>query len=146
MPRLWARTVDFQTLAVGDQLPIMVKWETVDSIRRLVAKYGPADQCYQPETDDLIPEDQAVAVPEGALAGYVTELLGKAFPVDSITAEGSALEVDPLEPINADDTISVFGEVVAKREDGGLRLVECRVVIEKESGQNVATVRAVVSL
>lgn len=147
MPRLWAMTVDFQTVAIGDQLPILVKWETADSIRRLVAKYEPADQN---EVDiDLIPEEPAVpapAVPVAALAGYVTELLKKAFPVASITAEGSELAVDALEPIDAGDTISVLGEVVGKWEDGELRLVECRVVIEKESGQTAATARAVVSL
>ena len=56
------------------------------------------------------------------------------------------MEFDLVKPINAGDTVSVFGEVVGKQENDGLRLVECRIVIEKETGGIAATAYAVVSL
>ena len=142
MARLWSMTVDYLTVSVGDQLPILVKWETSDSIRRLVAKYE-----LTTERDDESGElSENLATPAPAIVGYVTELLQKAFPIDSVTAEGSSLEFDLVKPINAGDTVSVFGEVVGKQENDGLRLVECRIVIEKETGGIAATAYAVVSL
>ena len=43
------------------------------------------------------------------------------------------------------DVISFSGSVVDKREEGGLRLVECRVRVENEQEQVVARVIATVS-
>ncbi len=139
MPRLWAKTVDYQTVSVGDQLPILVKWETSESIRRLAAQFG---------TDELTEmAEEGLAVPVLAFVTYVNAVLEKAFPRDRVTAEGSSVEVEFLQQILADETISISGEVVDKREETGLRLVECRVVIEKEENREVAaTARAVVSL
>ena len=38
MPTLWAMTVSFQSINPGDRLPIVVKWETVESIQRFNAR------------------------------------------------------------------------------------------------------------
>ncbi len=56
MARLWAMTTTFGSVNVGDQLPILVKWETQETI----------------------------ATP--ALVAYMAELLEKAFPIPSATA------------------------------------------------------------
>ena len=149
MPRLWAKTVDYQTVSVGDQLPILIRWETSESIRRLAAQFGAASDREGNEADiygdDPAAED--LALPGPAVTAYVTTVLEKAFPRDRVTAEGSSVEVEFLQQILADETISISGEVVGKREEAGLRLVECRVVIEKEKNREVAaTARAVVSL
>ena len=32
MPRLWAKTVTYDSVSVGDQLPILAKWETEETI------------------------------------------------------------------------------------------------------------------
>ena len=32
MPRLWAKTVSFDSISLGDELPILVKWETEETI------------------------------------------------------------------------------------------------------------------
>ena len=37
MARLWARTTTFDSVNVGDELPILVKWETADTIARFAA-------------------------------------------------------------------------------------------------------------
>lgn len=149
MARLWAQTVDYLTVSVGDQLPILIRWETPESIRRLAAQFGAAADREGNEADvygdELAAED--LALPGPAVTAYVTEALEKAFPRDRLTAEGSRVEVEFQKPILADETISISGEVVGKREESGLRLVECRIVIEKEENREVAaTARAVVSL
>ena len=154
MARLWAQTVDYLTVSVGDQLPILIRWETSESIRRLAAQFGAASdrEGNEPDVneadvygDELAAED--LALPGPAVTAYVTEALEKAFPRDRLTAEGSSVEVEFQKPILADETISISGEVVGKREESGLRLVECRIVIEKEENREVAaTARAVVSL
>ena len=135
MPRLWAMTVDFEKVAVGDDLPILVKWETPESISRFPS----------PDTaEDEIP-DPPESVPMEALTSYVNELLGRGFPAPSITGPGSSLSIDLLRPIPLGDTVSITGEVVNKWEEEARRLVECRVVIETDDGQPAATARAVVS-
>ena len=134
MPTLWAKTVEFDNIAVGDQLPILVKWETEHTIRRFAA---PEDQ------DESGPPD---TLPQAALSAYVTEVLEKAFPPERLIAEGSGFEITPVQPVALGDTTGIYGRVVGKREENGRRLVECDILIEVDGGGIAATVRAVVSL
>ncbi len=136
MPRLWAQTVDFETVAVGDTLPVLIKWETEETIGRYAALQG------DDADDDVAPE----SLPEQTLTAYVVELLSKGFPPESLDAEGASLDVEHLQPVRANDTISLSGRVVDKRSADGLRLVECAVGVENDRGEPVARARAVVSL
>ncbi len=138
MARLWALTVDFETVAVGDTLPVLIKWETEESIRRYASLHDEGDD----ESDGPAPE----ALPIRTVEGYVTELLSKGFPLERLEAEGSSLDVEHLQPVRANDTISLSGQVVDKRTADGLRLVECAVAVENDRGEPVARARAVVSL
>jgi len=126
MARLWAKTVSFASIRVGDQLPILVKSETREMA-------GP-------------PVAEAAATPRPGLVAYVTELLEKAFPPAAISARGSRLEVQAIHPVGEGDTISLSGQVVGKREEGDLRLVECQILVENQAGQAVARALAVVPL
>jgi hypothetical protein len=61
MARLWARTVSFESVRVGDQLPILVKWETRETIERFLALAsaplsGPEDQPGVPAAEEAVPE------------------------------------------------------------------------------------------
>ncbi len=114
MARLWAMTTTYESVNVGDQLPILLKWGTA-------------------------------ATPQ-ALTDYVVELLAKGFPPPGVQGEGGRLELQTLAPALAEDTISLSGEVVEKREAAGRQLVECRVVVENQDGQRVAEATAVVAL
>ncbi len=167
MARLWAMTTTYESVNVGDTLPILVKWETAFTIGRFAAAVA-AEQAKRdkiesglasPESGEASPPDAAgyaaeeaedaaedSVVPEQALISYVTELLDKGFPPPGIQAEGSRLDFQSLAAVRLEDTISVAGQVVDKREAEGLRLVECRVALENQDGQRVAEATAVVAL
>ncbi len=175
MARLWAMTTTYESVNVGDTLPILVKWETAFTIGRFAAAMA-AEQAKRdkiesglasPESGEASPPDAAeeaeeveeaeeaenaedaeagTLVPEQALISYVTELLDKGFPPPGIQAEGSRLNFQSLAAVRLEDTISVAGQVVDKREADGLRLVECRVALENQDGQRVAEATAVVAL
>ena len=136
MARLWAMTVDFDTVAYGDTLPVLIKWETEDTILRYNSLHGEVDE------DDEYPE----ALPEKTVESYIVELLGKGFPQERLDAEDSRVEVEHLLPVVANDTISLSGAVVGKRAMDGLQLVECAVAVENDRGEPVARARAVISL
>ena len=131
-------TVDFDTVAVGDTLPVLIKWETQESIQRYAALQRDTDE----ETDGPPPE----ALPTRTVEGYVAELLSKGFPPERLEAEGSSIGVEHLQPVLANDTISLSARVVDKQTADGLRLVECAVAVENDRGEPVARARAVVSL
>ena len=137
MPRLWAMTVDFETVSVGDTFPVLIKWETEESIQRYASLHGLGD-----EAGGAAPEE----LPWQTVDGYVTELLSKGFPYERLEAEGSSLDIEHLLPVRANDTISLSGWVTDKRTAGGLRLVECALAVENDRGEPVARARAVVSL
>ena len=173
MARLWAMTTTYESVNVGDTLPILVKWETAFTIGRFAAAVA-AEQAKRdkiesglasPESGEASPPDAAgfaaeeaeeaedaedaeadTLVPERALISYVTELLDKGFPPPGIQTEGSRLDFQSLAAVRLEDTISVAGQVVDKREAEGLRLVECRVALENQDGQRVAEATAVVAL
>lgn len=136
MARLWAMTVDFESVSDGDTLPVLIKWETEDTILRYNSLHG------EPDENDEYPE----TLPQKTIESYVVELLGKGFPSECLDAEGSSLEVEHLSPVVADDTISLSGRVTGKRAEGGRRLVDCDVAVDNERGEPVARARAVVSL
>jgi hypothetical protein len=139
MARLWAKTVTFQAVSVGDRLPVLIKWHTAESMKRLNAQVSPTGEGEEEDCQELLLHLRV-------LTSYVTELLQKAFPVDSITAPGSKLEVEPLAPVRPEDTISLSGRVVGKGEEQGRRLVECEIVIENQGSETVGRGMAVVSL
>ncbi len=136
MARLWAMTVDFETVALGDTLPVLIKWETEDTILRYNSLHG------EPDENDEYPE----TLPEKTVESYIVELLGKGFPPERFEAVGSRVDVEHLLPVVANDTISLSGAVVDKQTADGLRLVECTVSVENDRGESVARARAVVSL
>ncbi len=158
MARLWAKTVTFESVNVGDTLPILVKWETQDTINRFAALLSGEDATGGAESvvdEEVVEEAEAAAEPEAtsaadlaapALLAYVTELLEKAFPVTGIMAQGSRLDLELLAPVRPEDTISLTGRVVDKREEEDRRLVECEVVIDNQGGLIVARAAAVVAL
>jgi hypothetical protein len=125
---------------VGDQLPILVKLGTEDGICSVGALLKPGT-----ETESSAPIGD-VDPPAPDLSAYLLELLGKGFPIENIQAEGSSLKIESLQPINAGDTISLTGKVVDKREEGELKVVTCRMVVENQDGQTLVEALAEVCL
>lgn len=150
MARLWARTVSFDSISVGDQLPILVKWDTQESIDQFVELLlsDQPDGWHDMHTDKEFAEQGifgGTLVPGPAILAYVAELLEKAFPIANILARGSRLEVQATAPVRPGDTVTFTGEVVGKSEQGGLRLVKCEIIGENQQGQTVARAVAVVA-
>ena len=148
MARLWARTSEFEAINVGDQLPILVKWDTRESIERFNARLlpdAPVEQESPEAPPDVADPPGVLEVPAARLSAYVVELLEKAFPSESVTRPGSDLKMEQVTPAHENDVISFSGSVVDKREEGSLRLVECRVRVENQGEQIVAWFTATVS-
>ena len=145
MPTLWAMTVSFQSINLGDQLPIVIKWETVESIKRFNAR-AQADNHEDLGRDLDEDSDAEPTLDESVLLAYVKELLAKAFPSESITSPASRLDLELTAPVKPEDTISLSGKVVSKREDGAVGLVECEIVIENHRQETIGMAAAVVVL
>ena len=144
MARLWAKTTTFESISIGDELPIVVKWETTDTIETFL-KFLSSDN---EERNENTEEDSLTGAEAAsqALLSYVTELLEKAFPLQQIVAGGSSLDLELLIPVKPEDTISLSGKVVDKGEVDGLNLIKCQVLIENQDNQLVAEARATISL
>ena len=136
MARLWAMTVGFESVAVGDTLPVLIKWETEETILRYNSLHGETAE------DEEFPE----TLPSKTVESYIVELLGKGFPPELLEAAGSSIEVEHLLPVVANDTISLSGSVVDKRVADGERLVECAISVENDRSESVARARAIVSM
>ena len=67
MPMLWAQTVSFELVEPGDVLPVVIRWETEESIARVNSRW-------QGEPENGEPAGELC---EEAVGEYVVELLGK---------------------------------------------------------------------
>ena len=158
MPTLWAKRVSYDSIGVGDDLPILVKHETqqtIDFYARNAAS-GPIACPIERRHNRHIDEDYAGAraseetfggtVSSGpATVAYVAELLEKGFPLPNLMGHGSQLEMRATRPIRPGDTITFTGMITAKREEDGNRLVDCEIIGESQDGQVVARARATIS-
>lgn len=133
-------TATYESAQVGDELPIVVKWETADSIARFRGQRDAA--AVEDDTGDAA----AAVAPLAMLAGYVRETLEKGLPIPPEPADAVRLEWQSRSPIPAGDTISISGKVTGKGERDGRRWVECRLVVENQDGLVVAAATAAVEL
>ena len=150
MATLWVKTTTYESVEVGDDLPILVKHEsqeTIDSYAQYSGKdLGPGWHNLHTE-----PEYAAGGIfggtvnPGAATVAYVAELLEKAFPIKVLMGHGSRLEMQATKPIRPGDTITFTGRVTAKLEEEDLGLVDCEVTGTNQFNQVVARAKATVS-
>ena len=127
MPTLWAQTAEYGSISVGDDLPILVKFD------------------FRPPAQAGVEAPKEDPVNQEKLTAYVKELLLKAFPADIVNNEGTSIEPEILIEFLPGDTVSVCGQVVGKSDAGGKKVIECQVTVESHTGETVANARAVVS-
>ena len=144
MARLWARTTTYDSVAVGDELPILVKWETEDTIGGLASLVK--EQSVDNEGEEATGADTGLVVASQALVSYTTELLEKGFPLPSIMANGSVLSLRVTGAVKPEDTISLSGRVVGKQQEGAINSVNCLILIENQDNVPVAEVKARIAL
>ena len=150
MATLWARTVSYDSVGLGDELPILVKHESKETID-LYARYAPTGP--RPGWRDLHTEEEFAkgdifggTVNMGvATVAYVAELLEKAFPLRNLMSYGSSLEMRATEPIRSGDTIAFTGQVTGKHEEDDRRLVDCEVIGTNQLDQIVARAKATIA-
>ena len=147
--------MSFDSISLGDELPILVKWETEETISHFRDLVSPPEVLPEEAAEELPKNSSNAAGANGeapslnwgmAFTAYLAELLEKAFKLPSIVAKGSQLELEILQPVNPGDTLVLTGSVVDKRVEQELRLVVCRVIIENQSGETVAEATATISL
>ena len=71
-----------------------------------------------------------------ATMSYVDQMLGLSFPVSSFYSGGKLL-MRAITPFRSGDTVIFQGEITAKREYEGKKLVECRVKGTNQRGDLV---------
>lgn len=149
MPTLWAKTANYDSIQTGDELAILVKYESQEApapYQRYTLP-GPRRDRPKPDTDDESSEEgSSSGTVNGGLAtvAYVAELLEKAFPIKDLMAPGSRLEMKAIKPVKPGDTITFTGQVTGKREQGGHRLVDCQVTATNQRNQVVARAKATI--
>ena len=132
MATLWAQTSTFQNISVGDDLPILVKFEF-----RMPIPDGAGALAISPKEEP---------VDAGKLKGYVKELLLKGFPSESVNNNNMTIEIFKLTEFLPGDTVSLSGLVVGKSEENGLQTVKCQVTVESEKGDQLAIGNVVINL
>ena len=147
MARLWAKNVSYDSVQVGDDLPILMKHESQETID-LYAQHALQD--LRPGWHNLHTDEAFSA--KGIFGGtvnmgtatvaYVAELLEKAFPLKNIMRLGSVLEMRATAPIRAGDTVTFTGQVTGKREEDGRRMVDCEVIATNQRDETVARAKA----
>ena len=150
MATLWARTVSFDSVQLGDDLPILVKHESKESIG-LYERYaptGPKEGWHSLHTDEEYASQGIFGGPVNmgaATVAYIAELLEKAFPLRNLMSVGSRLDMRATEPIRAGHTVTFTGQVTDKREEGELRLVDCEIIGTNQLDQVVARAKSCIA-
>ncbi len=116
MGTLWARTATFESVKVGDDMPILIK--------------------------DLFSE--AIEPGSPAFVGFAKELLEKGLRRERVYAEGSSVELVSSSRIETTDTLTFSGRVTDKRTDAEAGLIDCEVQGVNQSDERVAQLRATV--
>ena len=150
MARLWAAKVSYDSVQVGDELPILVIHESQETMVNY-ARYAPQNP--GPDRPSLNAGEKRgkKAVPGGsvdmgtATVAHVAALLEKAFPLKNLMAYGSRLEMRATKPVGPGDTLTFTGRVTAKREEGAYRLVDCEVIGSNQLNKVVARAKATIA-
>lgn len=140
MARLWAMTATYESVQAGDELPIVVKWETAESIARFLAQIDPAAAAVAAEAGD------AAQLPAAMLDSYARELLEKGLPVPPEPADALRLTWQSRSPITAGDTLSLSGRVTGKGEREGRQWIDCQITVSGANGQTLGTATAAAAL
>ena len=151
MARLWAKSMSYESVEVGDELPILVKHESQESIDQYSKLAMPhlATDWHSLHTEEEFAKEGIFGgtVNMGvATVAYVAELLEKGFPLEKLMGRGSRLEVRATEPVRVGDTVTFIGEVTGKREEDGLRLIDCEVTGTNQLEATVARARATIAI
>lgn len=143
-------TATYDSIKVGDELPILVKHESQETINAHaeLARIAPRHEGHSLHTEEEYARTTVFAgtVNAGpATMAYIAELLEKAFPLPNLVARGSRLEMRATEPIRPGDVVTFRGAVIEKGVVAGQRAVVCQVTGTNQLGQRVAVATATIA-
>lgn len=143
MARLWAMTATYPTVQVGDHFPVVVKWETAESIHRYLSRNPTAAAATATTAAATDPASDTAAdtpqVPPAMLAAYLRELIEKGLPLPPEPPDAFQMDLQTHAPVRAMDTVSLSGRVTGKRETAGRQWIDCQITIENQDGLLIAT-------
>ena len=133
--------VSYESVAIGDQLAALQITESNEVILRknrlrLAGEPNPSNI----HTDEEFARQNIFggAVNSGpATMSYVDQMLQRSFPLSAFYGGGRLL-MRAITPFRAGDTVTFAGEVTGIREEGGKKLVECRVKGINQRGELVS--------
>ncbi len=146
-----AASVTFESIQVGDELPVLEKTESQETINGYTElnrrEDAPVQRGANLHTDEGYAQAGIFAgtVNQGVVTcAYLYELLQMAFPMANVYR--STFNMRALEPFRPGDVVSFTGKVLEKREEGGQRLVDVEVTGTNQLGQTIASAKATVPL
>ena len=145
MARLWAMTATYPTVQVGDHFPVVVKWETAESIHRYLSR-NPTAAAATAAAESAGDAADTPQVPPAMLAACIRELIEKGLPLPPEPPDSLQLNLQTHAPVQAMDTVSLSGRVTGKRETAGRQWIDCQITIENQDGLLIATAAVSASL
>ena len=145
-----AKTVSYESINVGDELPSLQKSETQENINNYLELNRRREREIESKnlhTDEEFAEKGIFAgtVNYGVTTcGFMVEALQLAFPTKNIAL--GTFNMRALEPIRVNDVVTYTGKVLGKREEDGKRLVEVEVTGTNQLDQTVAVAKAVIPM
>jgi acyl dehydratase len=144
-----ARFLTFDSVFIGDQLVKLVISESQEIINRknelrLAGKPSPSNI----HTDEEFARQNIFGgtVNSGpATMSYVDQMLEQSFPLRAFY-NGGKLLMRAITPFRAGDTVTFEGEVTDKRDEGGKKIIECRVKGINRRGELVCLSDATMAL
>jgi acyl dehydratase len=143
------RLLTFDSISIGDQLASIAISESQEIINRknelrLAGKPSPSNI----HTDEEFARQNIFGgtVNSGpATMSYVDQMLERSFPLHAFY-NGGRLLMRAITPFRAGDTVTFEGEITGKRNEGGKKIVECRVKGINQRGELVCLSDAVMVL
>lgn len=139
-------TSNFDSISIGDKLPVMQRHETNDDI----ANYLKINE--RRKREKMNPHVDKGFSNKGFFGGlvnygvctcaYMVDLLELAFPTKNIVRGTFVMRA--MEPIRAGDIIAYSGKVLDKRSEHNTHLVDVEVTGTNASGQIVAVGKATI--
>lgn len=144
-----ARHVTFESINVGDELPLFEISETQETINN--ARISISEEQDNPRNIHTDPQFAKTGLFAGTVnAGvttmaYVAQMLEQWFPTEAFN-NGGRLSFKAIDAFRPGDTVTFTGRITGKRQQGGKRLVDCEIQGVNQLGKMAGVAEATLVL